>query len=203
MAERPTARQAELTPDDSLAANGGVLERRGEAALLSNPLTVLGPRLRPGDRAPGFTLTDFDPASFQLKPFSLGELRGKTVLLSVVVSLDTPVCHVETRRWEDETRGIPGVEIITISADLPFAQARWKQAEGVNHRTLSAYRDEHFGIDYGVLVHESRLLQRSVFVIDRDGRLTHVEYVREQTEEPNYEAALEAARRTANQGGTR
>jgi thiol peroxidase len=175
-------------------------ERPGDATLLGNSLTVLGPRLEPGDLAPDFTLLDFDPATFQLTPFSLGEVHGKTALLSVVVSLDTPVCHIQTRRWEQEAAGVAGAKIITISRDLPFAQARWKQAEGVELRTLSAYQDERFGMDYGVLVKETRLLQRSIFVIGPDGRLAHVEYVREQTEEPDYDAALEAVRLAVRRG---
>jgi thiol peroxidase len=178
---------------DSIQA-GRVRERPGEATLLGDSLTVLGPRLEPGEVAPDFTLLDFDPAIFRFTPFSLGDLHGKTALLSVVVSLDTPVCHIQTRRWEQEAAGVPGAEVITISRDLPFAQARWKQAEGVGLRTLSAYQDERFGLDYGVLVKETRLLQRSIFVVAPDGRLAHVEYVREQTEEPDYDAALEAVR---------
>lgn len=177
---------------------GRVQERSGEATLLGDSLTVLGSRLRPGDAAPDFTLVDFDPGTFQLAPFSRADLHGKTALLSVVVSLDTPVCHMQTRRWEEEAAAIPGVEIITISRDLPFAQARWKQAEGVGHRTLSAYQDDRFGTDYGVLIKETRLLQRSIFVITADGRLAHVQYVKEQTEEPDYDAALEVVRTAAD-----
>jgi thioredoxin-dependent peroxiredoxin len=169
-------------------------ERTGEATLLGNPLTVLGDRLGVGDSAPDFTLVDFDPGTMSMGGFGLEQLRGRTALLNVVVSLDTPVCHRETHRWEDEARGLAGVELITVSKDLPFAQARWKSAEGVTHRTLSAYQDDRFGIDYGVLLKEPRLLQRSVFVIGPDGRLRHVEYVSEQTQEPDYAAALEAAR---------
>jgi thioredoxin-dependent peroxiredoxin len=169
-------------------------ERTGEATLLGNPLTVLGDRLDVGDPAPDFTLVDFDPSTMSMTGFGLEQLRGRTALLNVVVSLDTPVCHRETHRWEDEVRELSGVELITVSKDLPFAQARWKSAEGVGHRTLSAYQDDRFGIDYGVLLKEPHLLQRSVFVIGPDGRLRHVEYVGEQTQEPDYAAALEAAR---------
>jgi thiol peroxidase len=169
-------------------------ERTGEATLMGNPLTVLGPQLRVGDAAPDFTLIDFDPKTMAMTGYGLAQLRGTTALLNVVLSLDTPVCHKETHRWEDEARGISGVELLTITKDLPFAQARWKSAEGVTHRTLSAYQDDRFGTDYGVLLKEPRLLQRSVFVIGPDGRLRHVEYVKEQTQEPDYGAALAAAR---------
>ncbi len=106
---------------------------------------------------------------------------------------DTPVCHTQTKRWEAEVESLPGLVILTISKDLPFAQARWKEREGVTHRTLSTYRDERFAADYGVLLKELQLLQRAVFIIDPAGDLVHVEYIQEQTQEPNYQAALEAA----------
>jgi thiol peroxidase len=169
-------------------------ERTGEATLFGGPLTVVGAQLRAGDPAPDFTLIDFDPKSMAMTGYGLANLRGTTALLNVVLSLDTPVCHKETRRWEDEAANLAGVELLTITKDLPFAQARWKAAEGVGHRTLSAYQNDDFAIAYGVLFKEPHLLQRSVFVIGPDGRLRHVEYVKEQTEEPDYAAALEAAR---------
>jgi thioredoxin-dependent peroxiredoxin len=169
-------------------------ERPGDATLMGNALTVVGTPLRVGDLAPGFTLIDFDPSTFAMSPFGLADLERKTALLNVVVSLDTPVCHKETKRWEDDARALQGVELLTVSKDLPFAQARWKGAEGVTHRTLSAYQDNQFAIDYGILLKEPSLLQRSVFVIGPDGRLKHVEYVKEQTQEPDYVAALTAAR---------
>ena len=120
-------------------------------------------------------------------------------MLNVVVSLDTPVCHTQTRRCEAERKDLPAdVEILTISKDLPYAQARWKAAEGVTYRTLTAYQDDQFAVDYGVLFKEPRLLQRSMFVIDPDARIKHVEYVRELGKpEPDYETAFEAARRAA------
>jgi thiol peroxidase len=172
-------------------------ERPGDATLRGNPVTVLGPRLEPGRKAPEFTLVAFDPKEFAMSPFGSADLRGKTALLNVVVSLDTPVCQTETKRWEREAAALTGVEVLTISKDLPFAQARWKSAEGVGHRTLSAYQDDNFALAYGVLLKEPRLLQRSVFVIGPDGQLRHVEYVKEQTQEPDYDAALAAARQAS------
>jgi len=169
-------------------------ERTGEATLLGNPLTVVGAQLRAGDQAPDFTLIDFDPQAMSMSGLGPAQLRGTTAILNVVVSLDTPVCHVQTKRFESEVAQIPGVEVLTISKDLPFAQARWKAAEGVSHKTLSAYQDDRFATDYGVLLKEPHLLQRSIFVIGPDGRLRHTEYVAEQTQEPNYAAALDAAR---------
>ena len=112
-------------------------------------------------------------------------------LLNVVNSLDTPVCHVETHRWEALRADLPeNVRVYTVSMDLPFAQARWQQAESVTHQALSAHRNEQFGRDYGVLIKEWRLLQRAVFVIDADGRIAYAEYVPDQMREPDYDAAL-------------
>src|SRR5262249_44304778 len=110
----------------------------------------------------------------------------------------TPVCHVETRRWEGLRGDLPaGTTVYTISMDLPFAQARWQTAEGVAHQALSAHKDERFGRDYGVLLKEWRLLQRAVFVIDGDGRIVPAEYVPDQMAEPDYDAAVAAARTAA------
>ena len=174
-------------------------ERRGDATLFGSPLTVLGPRLQVGDTAPDFTLVDFDPSTFAMSTVDLEDLRGKTTVLNVVLSLDTPVCQIQTKRWVSEGEALSGVEVITISKDLPFAQARWKAAEDVTHRTLSAHRDDQFAFDYGVLLAEPHLLQRSIFVVGPDRRLQHVQYVKEQTEEPDYEAPLTAAIRTDEQ----
>lgn len=108
------------------------------------------------------------------------------------------MCHVETRRWDHLSADLPvGVQLYTISMDLPFAQVRWQAAEGTAHRMLSAHRDEQFGKDYGVLLKEWRLLQRAVFVIDRRARIVYVEYVRDQMQEPDYTSTLEATRRAA------
>ena len=119
-------------------------------------------------------------------------------LLNVVNSLDTPVCHVETRRWEElRTELPPGVHIYMISMDLPYAQVRWQTAEGVSHQLLSSHRSEKFGQDYGVLIKEWRLLQRAVFVIDRNDRIAYAEYVADQMREPDYAMAMEAACKAA------
>src|SRR5438067_5049376 len=152
-------------------------ERTGEAFEEGIRLTVLGRKLRAGDRAPDFVLDAINPADATLGTVRLADSAGKVRLLNVVNSLDTPVCHVETRRWEElrggvKRSGIPAdVVVYTISMDLPFAQARWQRAENVAHQSLSAHRAERFGQDYGVLLKEWRLLQRAVFVIDRDGRI--------------------------------
>lgn len=179
-----------------------MVERVGEAFELGEQLTVVGAQLRPGDPAPGFALESYDPASGTVETVRLADSSGQVRVLNVVNSLDTPVCHVETRRWEALRRDLPPEVVIhTISMDLPFAQARWRQAEHVEHQALSAHKDEAFGEAYGVLLKEWRLLQRAVFVIDGNDRVTHVEYVQDQMAEPDYDAAVAAARDVADGTG--
>ncbi len=171
-------------------------ERTGEAHELSEQLTIVGRQLRPGDAAPAFALESFDGEA--MRTVRLEDSAEMVRLLNVVNSLDTPVCHVETRRWEALGGDLPpGTRIYTVSMDLPFAQARWQQAEGVAHQALSAHKDEAFGRDYGVLIKEWRLLQRAVFVIDRDDRIAYAAYVADQMQEPDYDAALAAVREAA------
>src|SRR6266852_7066610 len=174
------------------------VERTGEAFELGEQLTVLGSRLVVGDVAPDFELDHLDPASGASDTVRLSSSTGKVRLLNIVNSLDTPVCQVETRRWDSAARSLPrDVALYTVSMDLPFAQARWCGAEGTAHAALSAHRVETFGLDYGVLIKEWRLLQRAVVVIGRDGRVVHAEYVGDQMAEPDYGAALDAARLSA------
>jgi len=171
-------------------------ERTGEAFELGEQLTVIGRRLEPGDQAPAFTLECLDAPDAAVTTVSLADSQGATRLLNVINSIDTPVCHVESKHWESRLAGLD-VRVYTISMDLPFALARWRAAEGVTHQLLSAHRDERFGRDYGVLVKEWRLLQRAVFVIDGGGRVLHTEYVADQMREPDYEAAVAAVGRGA------
>jgi thioredoxin-dependent peroxiredoxin len=174
-------------------------ERIGEAFELGEQLTVVGKKLQPGEQAPDFILDSLDPSDSAIHRVQLTDSAGTVRLLNVVNSLDTPVCHVETRRWEELRADLPAeVRIYTVSMDLPFAQARWQAAEGVRHPALSTHRSEQFGQDYGVLIKEWRLLQRAVFVIDRHGQIVYTEYVADQMREPDYAAALEAARRAAS-----
>ena len=174
-----------------------MIERTGEAYEGNERLTVVGEQLRLGEQAPDFVLDAIGPDG-AIQTVRLSDSAGMVRLLNVVNSLDTPVCHAETRHWE-ALRGElpPGVVIFTISMDLPYAQARWQAAEAVTHQVLSSHRGEQFGREYGVLVKEWRLLQRSVFVIGRTGRLVYVEYVADQMREPNYAAALDATRLAA------
>ena len=159
-------------------------ERIAAAVEEGEALTVVGRMLGTGEPAPDFTLDHTNG------PVSLADLAGSTVVLNVVNSVDTPVCDIQTRRVDDL---FPGAEVLTVSMDLPFALDRWTAAAGVSHTALSAHRSEHFGTSYGVLIKEWRMLQRAVFVIGPDGRLVHAEYVADQMEEPDYDAAVAAA----------
>jgi thiol peroxidase len=169
--------------------------RTGEAFEAGERLTVLGRRLEVGEHAPAFELDRLDPAPGAIVRESLGDTEGRVRLLNVVNSLDTPVCAIETRRFEAARADLPdSIVVLTISMDLPYAQARWNAEAGVTHRALSAHRTEAFGIAYGTFIPEWRLLQRAVFVICRDDRIVHVEYVADQATEPDYDRALNAAR---------
>jgi thiol peroxidase len=170
------------------------MERVGEAFELDERLTIVGRRLQVGDRAPDFALESFDPEAQAMRVVSLGDTSGRVRLFNVVNSIDTPVCHIETRRWDGLRTDLPDeVVLYTISMDLPFAQARWRGAEHVSHELLSAHKDEGFGRAYGVLVKEWRLLQRAVFVLDREDRIVYADYVADQMAQPDYDAALAAA----------
>jgi thiol peroxidase len=153
------------------------------------PLTLAGNELKVGDKAPDFTVVDNGLAKTGLSSY-----KGKVVVISAVPSLDTPVCDVETRRFNVEAGKLGGdVAVLTISMDLPFAQKRWCAAAGVaNVTTLSDYVDANFGMTYGVLLKDLRLLARAVFVIDRNDTIRHIQIVKEITEEPDYEACLQA-----------
>ncbi len=169
-------------------------ERKGAVTMRGNPLTLVGPELKPGQKAPAFTATGKG-----LAPASLEQFKGKVKIISAVPSVDTPVCDAETRRFNEEAGKLPGdVQILTISMDLPFAQARWCGAAGVDKVTmLSDYKSAEFGEKYGALIKELHLLARAVFVVDKNDTVTHVEYVKEVANHPDYEAALNAAKKAA------
>jgi thiol peroxidase len=169
--------------------------RRGEAFELDERLTVIGRKLQPGEPAPAFALESFDPAAGAITTVRLADSAGRVRLLNVVNSLDTPVCDIETQKWEERRTELPAdVQLLTISMDLPFAQARWCAAADVQHQALSAHKDEQFGRDYGVLIQEWRLLQRAVFIVDRDNRIAYADYLDDQMAEPDYAQALAAVR---------
>ncbi|GBD38251.1 putative thiol peroxidase [bacterium HR37] len=163
-------------------------ERPGAVTMRGNPVTLIGPELKVGDKAPNFTV--FEAIG---SPVTLDDFKGKIKVFNVIVSVDTPVCDAQTKRFNQEAAGLPGdVEIITVSMDLPFALKRYCSAAGIDRvKTVSDYRDASFGQAYGVLIKEHRLLARAIFVVDRDDTIRHVEYVKEITEHPNYDKALE------------
>lgn len=155
-----------------------------------NPVTLLGTEVKVGAEAP-----DFKVLSNDLQERTLADYQGKIKLISVVPSLDTGVCAEQTKRFNEEADKLDNVHVLTISMDLPFAQTRWCSAEGVNNLdTLSDHRDADFGNKYGVLIQELRLLARSIFVVDANDKVVHVEYVPEVTTHPDYDAALDAAK---------
>ena len=161
--------------------------------LKGNAVEISGNELQVGDAAPDFSLQ-----SQALEEITLASSTGKTRIIATVPSLDTPVCHEETKRFNDHIKDLDNVEVLVVSMDLPFGQKRWCGAEGVeNVTTASAHRDTKFGEDYGVLIKGGplgRCLCRAVFVVDGDGTIKHVEYVGEIVEHPDYDAALAAAK---------
>lgn len=169
-------------------------ERKGAVTFKGNPLTLIGPELKKGDKAPNFELLANDLSAVTLESF-----KEKTKLISVVPSLDTPVCDAQTKRFNEEASRLPSdVAVLTVSADLPFAQARWCGAAHADKiKTLSDHREAGFGKAYGVLIKELRLLARSIFVIGPDDRIQYVEYVKEITQHPNYALALSSLREKA------
>lgn len=168
-------------------------ERTGEAFELDQQLTVIGGKLQPGKPAPPFKLDSFDSTAGAMRQIQLSDSAGQVRLLNIINSLDTPVCNVETHRWENIRADLPSdVAVYTISMDLPYAQARWQMSENVGHVMLSSHRDEKFGADYGVLIKEWRLLQRAVLVINKDDKIFYAEYVPDQMAEPDYERAVNA-----------
>ena len=169
-----------------------MLERPGIITMKGKPLTLMGPEVKVGDPAPDFTVVAND-----LSDFRFSSLQGQVCVICSVPSLDTPVCDIETRRFNDEAAGLgAAVKLLTISMDLPFAQKRWCGAAGVeNLKTYSDHREAAFGLAYGVLIKELRLLARAVFVVDQGGKVQHVQIVPELANEPDYEAVLQAVRR--------
>ena len=164
-------------------------ERHGFVTFKGTPLTLLGQAPQIGSKAPEFAALRGD-----LSPFSLAQAAGKTVVINSVPSLDTPVCAMQTRRFNQEATALGSdVQIITISMDLPFAQKRWCGAAGVDKVVVvSDHRDASFGTSYGMLIKELRLLARGVLVIDKNGVLRYQQLVPEVAQEPDYEAALAA-----------
>ena len=159
-----------------------------------NPVNLVGSEVKAGQAAPDFKVQK----SADMSDYTLSSGAGKTRILATVPSLDTPVCDMETRRFNEEAAKLSNVEIVTVSMDLPFAQKRWCGAAGIDKVvTASDHRDASFGKNYGVLISGGpldRVLARAVFVVGADNKLKHVEYVSDIGQHPNYEAALAAAK---------
>lgn len=167
------------------------VERQGAVTFKGNPLTLVGPELKPGDKAP-----DFEAIDKTMSPVTLASTSGSVRIFSVVPSLDTPVCDMQTKRFNEASPKLEGVKVYTVSMDLPFAQSRWCGQFGVDEIVmLSDHKEGSFGRAYGTLIAEWRILSRAIFVVDKDDVIRHVEYVKEVADHPNYDAAVEAARK--------
>jgi thiol peroxidase len=164
---------------------------RANAFDFGGPQTLVGPELKPGDKAPAFTLTGARNATI-----SSADFAGKPLVISVIPSIDTGVCSKQTRTFNEAAAGLgDDIKILTVSADLPFAQARWCGAEGIDKVVMgSDHKTMSFGDAYGTHVRDLRIDSRAVFVVDKDGIIRYVQYVPVAGQEPNYEAALDAAR---------
>lgn len=168
------------------------MERRENVVTFAgNPIALLGKEVKVGDKAPEFKALKSD-----LSEFKLSELKGKVVIISAVPSVDTDVCELQTEFFNKEAEKLPNTVVITISCDLPFAHKKFCSAKGIkNLIMLSDHRDLDFAHKYGCELEGLRLLERAVFVIDKEGVVRHVEYVSEVTNQPNYDKALEVARK--------
>jgi thiol peroxidase len=166
-------------------------ERENVIAMHGNPLTLVGSALKVGQTAPDFSVVAND-----LSEVKLSDYKGKTVIISVVPSLDTGVCDTQTRRFNEAAGQLSDdIVILTVSMDLPFAQARWCGAAGVEKvQTVSDYQQADFGTKYGLLIKGLRLLARAVLVVDTQGVVQYEQLVQELTTEPDYDAALNAAK---------
>lgn len=169
-----------------------------QTTLKGKSLDLAGPELKAGDAAPDFNLVDNS-----LKAVTLKDTGNVVRIISVVPSLDTPVCDAQTKRFNEEAAKLSGVDILTVSMDLPFAQKRWCGAFGVDKvKMLSDHKDGSFGSSYGTLIQDLRIESRAIFVLDPNNKVVHAEYVGEVADHPNYEDALAAARRAGSATGT-
>ncbi len=168
-----------------------MVEQKGIVTMKGKPVTLTGTPVRVGQKAP-----DFEVVANDLSTVKLSSFAGKTCIIASVPSLDTSVCDMETRRFNEEAGKLGGnIVVLTISMDLPFAQKRWCGAAGIkNVQTLSDHRDASFGRAYGVLIKELRLLARAVFVVDKAGVVRYVQIVPEIATEPDYNAVLKAVK---------
>jgi len=167
------------------------MSRSGAVTFKGTPLTLAGEAVKVGQAAPDFTLHYFDGG---LKTIKLSDLKGKPSFISVVPSLDTPVCQVQTKKFNEQIAALGDrINAVTVSLDLPFAMNRFCGAESIkNMKVGSDYQDRNFGKNYGMLIEELKLLARGVFVLDASGKVVYAETVKEVASEPNYDSALQA-----------
>lgn len=167
------------------------MSRNAAVKFKGKPMTLAGEEIVVGQQAPNFTLHYFKDG---MQTITLDDLKGKPTLISVVPSLDTPVCQSQTKKFNDKLSGLgDNVNALTVSLDLPFAMNRFCGAEGIsNLKVGSDYQERNFGQGYGTLIEELKILCRAVFVLDSNGKVVYAEYVDDVTNEPNYDRALEA-----------
>ncbi|MGB3113467.1 MAG: thiol peroxidase [Candidatus Omnitrophota bacterium] len=165
------------------------MERKNAVTFKGNPIPLLGNEAKTGQEAPDFKVLDAE-----LNEKGLSDFKNKIKLIASVPSLDTPVCDLQIKRFNDEAAKISkDVAILFISMDLPFAQKRFCQEFNIKKvKTFSDHRDGDFGVKYGVLIKELRLLARAIFVVDKENKIRYVEYVKDITSQPDYETALNA-----------
>ncbi|MHC5225771.1 thiol peroxidase [Ignatzschineria sp. LJL83] len=169
------------------------MANRTDITMGGNPITLIGSETIVGDKARDFTVVNFD-----LQPVTLASFEGKVKVISVVPSIDTGVCSIQTKRFESEAAALKDTVVITISVDLPFAQKRFVGENLIeNNMLLSDYQTHDFGVEYGFEIEGLALLARGVVVIDKDDVVRYVEYVKEVTTEPDYDAALAVAKTLA------
>lgn len=168
------------------------MERLNAATLKGNPLTLLGKEIKIGEKAPDFTVLSND-----LKEIMLDQFKNKIKLIASVPSLDTPICDLEIKRFNDEATSLSkDIIIIFISMDLPFAQKRFCSAYNIKKvKTFSDHKDSNFGNNYGVLIKELRLLSRAIFIADKDNIIRYTEYVKEIGNPPDYKSAINALKK--------
>ncbi|MCO8122702.1 thiol peroxidase [Stieleria sp. TO1_6] len=168
------------------------MAQTGVITFKGNPMTLAGQALKVGGQAPEFKLHYADAG---IQTLTLADLKGKPSIISVVPSLDTPTCAVQTKKFNEELAALGDkINSVTVSRDLPFAQARFCGAEDIKMRTASDYQTHAFGDDYGVTIEELKLLTRAVFVLNAEGEIAYMEIVPEVTEEPDYATAMASLR---------
>jgi thiol peroxidase len=170
------------------------MSRSGAVTFKGTPLTLAGEAVQAGRQAPDFKLAYYEGG---LKEMTPADFRGKPTIISVVPSLDTPVCQIQTKKFNEELGKLGDkINAVTVSVDLPFAMNRFCGAENIKSlKSLSDYKDRNFGRNWGMLIEELQLLARGTFVLDKDGKVVYAEQVKEVAEEPNYDASLAALKK--------